>query len=58
MLKRAPTSIISTAAWPDEEIDYEEDAKKFIELQEAKLEKIIKEVKIMPDRYSIREYPK
>jgi len=32
MLKRAPTSIISTAAWPDEEIDYEEDAKKFIEL--------------------------
>lgn len=30
-LKRAPTSIINIATWPEEELDYEIDAKNYIE---------------------------
>jgi len=51
-LKRAATSVIATVDWPKEEVDYEEDAEKFLD-EASKVEKdlIITEEKIKPDQY-------
>ncbi len=50
MIRRQATSIIGTLAWPAEEIDYEEDASKYIDsCRKKEAENIVESDRVPPD---------
>jgi len=49
-LKRAATSVIASVDWPKGEIDYEEDAEKFLK-EEVGKDLILTQGKVQPDQY-------
>lgn len=56
LMKRAPTSIISMATWPEEEIDYEADAKAYIEEKQKEEKHSQKDQAVEPDQYVNQKY--
>ena len=56
-IKRMDTSLVTTVKWCENEIDFEEHAKKYIEIKFKQIKEIPKEDKFSPDPIALENIP-